>query len=72
MTKKKGGGKPQVNNQGLVMMNFQVPPKLYQQFKLRVNRDRVTIRAVAEALLTAYLKGELSHVEEKKTDAEGA
>jgi len=55
-------------NQGLKMMNFHVPPELYRRFKLRVLRERVTVRAVANAFLTAYVKGEFE-LEEKRADA---
>jgi len=70
VNKKKAAGKPRIQNQGLVAMNFQVPPKLYQQVKLKVVRKKVTLRALAEALLTGYVKGEISF-EEKKVDSEG-
>ncbi len=56
-------------NQGLKMMNFHVPPALYQKFKVKVVRDRATIRAVAEAMLTAYVEGEFD-VEEKNAGSE--
>jgi hypothetical protein len=49
------------------MMNFHVPPELYRRLKLRVLRERVTVRAVANAFLTAYVKGEFV-LEEEKAD----
>jgi hypothetical protein len=63
-TKKKG---VKSRNEGLKMMNFHVPPELYRRFKLRVLRERVTVRAVANAFLTAYVKGEFE-LEEKRID----
>ena len=67
MSKHKRGGTPQkVKNQGLVMMNFQVPQALYLQFKAKAVQDRLSIRSIAEAFLTAYVRGEFSLVEEKK------
>ena len=58
--------KAEGRNQGLKMMNFHVPPELYRRFKLRVLRERVTVRAVANAFLTAYVKGEFVLEEEKE------
>ncbi len=67
MSKHKTGGTPQkVKNQGLVMMNFQVPQALYRQFKLRAVQERLPIRAIAEAFLESYVKGEFCLVEAKK------
>jgi len=59
--------KAEGRNQGLKMMNFHVPPELYRRLKLRVLRERVTVRAVANAFLTAYVKGEFV-LEEEKAD----
>lgn len=64
MTKKK---EKKDRNQGLKMMNFHVSPELYRRFKLRTIRERVTVRAVANAFLTAYVKGEFE-LEEKRAD----
>lgn len=58
-------------NRGLMMMNFQVPPALYRQFRVKTIRERVTVRAVAEAFLIAYVKGDFQLVEEKKADPKG-
>lgn len=67
MSKKQKGGTPQkVKNQGLVMMNFQVPQEKYLRFTASVKRRGLTIRAVAEAFLDYYLKGGFVLEEEQK------
>jgi hypothetical protein len=54
-------------NQGLVTMCFWVPLDLYKRFKIKTIRERITIRAAAVALLTAYVEGEIKFEEEKHT-----
>jgi hypothetical protein len=51
---------------GLKMVNFQVPPKLYAKFRTKVVKARLTVRAVMTALLSAYVEGDFELVEEKK------
>ncbi|MCJ7487206.1 MAG: hypothetical protein MUQ25_13735 [Candidatus Aminicenantes bacterium] len=48
------------------MVNFVIDPELYRRFKLRTVREGCLIRAVMEAMITAYIAGEFKLVEEKK------
>lgn len=48
-------------------MCFNVPTQLYERFKIKTIKDRTTVRAVAEALLNAYIQGDLQ-IEEEKSD----
>jgi len=46
-----------------------IPSELWKRLKLKVIRDRLTIRAIIVALITAYVEGEFEY-EEKKSNPE--
>lgn len=51
--------------------NFRIPAGLMARFKVRAVRGRVSMRAVVEALVEGYVKGEFELEEEKNGPEEG-
>ena len=56
---------------GLKMVGFHVPAELWKRFRIRTVKDRVTVRAVAAALITAYVEGEFEYEKEKNSPEKG-
>lgn len=50
---------------GLITVCFKLPSELWKRLKIRTIRDRISIRAVAAALVTAYIEGEFEYEKEK-------
>jgi len=54
---------------GLKVVSFHLRPELWKKFKVRLARDRATVRAVTTAMIELYVQGGFS-VEEEKDQAD--
>lgn len=57
---------------GLTTICVMLPSELWKRLKLRVIRDRTSIRAVVVALATAYIEGEFEYEKEEAGSKEKA
>jgi hypothetical protein len=57
---------------GLTTICVMLPSELWKRLKLRVIRDRTSIRAVVVALATAYIEGEFEYEKEETGSKEKA
>jgi hypothetical protein len=67
--KKQGDERKRLKKAGLRVMCIHIPHKIYRAFKIKVARDRVTIRAVVLAMIELYIQGGFN-VEEEKNQAD--
>jgi len=57
---------------GLTTISVMLPTEIWKRFKIKVIRDRTSIRAVIVALATAYIEGEFEYEKEKISPKEKA